>query len=255
MLSGLTRQMTEAGNHIVIGDDISDLLDSVAIPQSYLKNLDLALVYVSEHQSRADEDVQVVFEDDYPLVFARDGNEFRYFLDTSVGQGLLERRGESSGRSNQFYRLTPMGWEKVELIKKSQIDSNKAFVAIWFSDKLLDAWKEGFEPALTATNYDPQRVDLAEYNGKIDDYIVAQIRRSGLLVADFTGNRGGVYFEAGFALGLGIPVIWTCKDTDIEELHFDTRQFNHIVWKDPQDLRTRLQNRIAATIPGRAIVQ
>ena len=99
------------------------------------------------------------------------------------------------------------------------------------------------------------KVDLVEHNGKIDDFIVAQIRRSGLLVADFTGHRGGVYFEAGFAMGLGIPVIWTCRDSDIDELHFDTRQYNHIAWTNPQDLQERLQNRIAATIPGRTMLR
>ena len=71
-------------------------------------------------------------------------------------------------------------------------------------------------------------------------------------MADFTGQRGGVYFEAGFAMGLGIPVIWTCRDTDINDLHFDTRQYNHIPWANPKELRVRLQNRIEATIPGRA---
>ena len=35
------------------------------------------------------------------------------------------------------------------------------------------------------------------------DRIIAQIRASKFVVADFTRNRGGVYYEAGFALGLG----------------------------------------------------
>jgi hypothetical protein len=52
---------------------------------------------------------------------------------------------------------------------------------------------------------------------KVDDVIVAEIRRSRFLVADFTCEpgkvRGGVYFEAGFARGLNIPIIWTCRDT------------------------------------------
>jgi hypothetical protein len=43
-----------------------------------------------------------------------------------------------------------------------------------------------------------------------------------LLVADFTGQRGGVYWEAGFAQGLGIPVIRTCKSDELWKLHFDT---------------------------------
>lgn len=77
-------------------------------------------------------------------------------------------------------------------------------------------------------------------------------------MADFThgdgGVRGGVYFEAGFALGLNIPVIYMCKDDQIDNVHFDTRQYNHILWKDAKELKEKLSNRISATIgdgPGK----
>jgi hypothetical protein len=42
------------------------------------------------------------------------------------------------------------------------------------------------------------------------------------------GLRLNVYFEAGVALGLGRPVIWTCREDDIARLPFDTRQFDMI---------------------------
>ena len=93
-----------------------------------------------------------------------------------------------------------------------------------------------------------------EHKDDINHRIIADIHRSGLLVADFTGNRGGIYYEAGFAGGLNIPVIWTVRETDVCNLHFDTRQFKHIVWTTGEDLREKLQNRIAATIPGREII-
>jgi hypothetical protein len=67
-------------------------------------------------------------------------------------------------------------------------------------------------------------------------------------VADFTGHRGGVYFEAGFALGMNLPVIWTCRQDCLPDLHFDIRQFNCIDWKTPEDLAGRLQNRIEALL-------
>jgi hypothetical protein len=72
------------------------------------------------------------------------------------------------------------------------------------------------------------------------------------MIADFTCEpqqpRGGVYFESGFAFGLNIPVIWTCRSDCISDLHFDTRQFNHIAWEDSDDLRVKLTNRIGAVI-------
>ena len=56
------------------------------------------------------------------------------------------------------------------------------------------------------------------------------------MVADFTygddGERGGVYYEAGFAHGLNIPVFFTCQKGFLEKIHFDTRQYNHIEWRD-----------------------
>lgn len=254
LLSGVTRRASDSDRIVTIGtDNISDLLQSVSIPSSPLENMDLALIYVSEKQTKADEEAQVIYQDDYPLAFAKDADEFQFFLDTLVDRRLLSRLGESRGRSNQHYRLTPDGWEREAELQKNQIDSNRAFVAMWFDGELRPAWEGGFEPALIATGYDPIRVDLIQHNNKIDDVIIAEIRRSGLLIADFTGHRGGVYFEAGFAMGLGIPVIWTCKKTDIDDLHFDTRQYNHIDWTTPDDLKERLQNRIAATIPGREI--
>jgi nucleoside 2-deoxyribosyltransferase len=69
------------------------------------------------------------------------------------------------------------------------------------------------------------------------------------VIADFTGNRGGVYFEAGFAQGIGKPVIWLVDKADLGNVHFDTRQYNHIVYQDYADLKTQLVARIAATVP------
>jgi len=116
-----------------------------------------------------------------------------------------------------------------------------------FSDGLKSAWVDGIQPALEANGYTALRLDESEHNDRIDDRIIAEIQRSGLLVADVTLQRTGVYFEAGFALGLHIPVIWCCREDDIGNVHFDTRQFNHVVWKTPDDLRESLSNRIQAT--------
>ena len=71
---------------------------------------------------------------------------------------------------------------------------------------------EGLRRGIEDAGYQALRIDKKEDVVKIDDEIISEIRRSRFLVADFTqgndGARGGVYFEAGFALGLGIPVIF-----------------------------------------------
>jgi nucleoside 2-deoxyribosyltransferase len=147
-------------------------------------------------------------------------------------------------------RLTPLGWQQIEKWSGRDllVDSKQAFVAMWFAPEMDPVLKEGIEPAVRDAKYDPKRIDLVEHNNKICDVIVAEIRKSRFVVADFTGQRGGVYFEAGFAMGLGIPVIWTVRKDQVEQVHFDTRQYNHIVYETPEELKSKLYNRIVATI-------
>jgi hypothetical protein len=146
--------------------------------------------------------------------------------------------------------LCPAGWQRVRELRSSQVHEKQVFVAMWFSAETDDAWSEGFRPALRDDlGYEPIRIDKREHINKIDDEIVSAIHASGFLIADFTGDRGGVYFEAGLAMGLGKPVVWCCRDDDwAKKLHFDTRQYSHIMWKTPDDLRAKLVARVNAVI-------
>jgi nucleoside 2-deoxyribosyltransferase len=142
------------------------------------------------------------------------------------------------------------GWQRVEELTKNATGAlNQAFVAMWFDESTQDIYEKAIKPAVEKTGtVKCLRIDELEHNNKICDQIVAEIRRSKYVVADFTGNRGGVYFEAGFAQGLGLPVVWTVKESDLGNVHFDTRQYNHIVYTTPEDLYEKLLSRIQATI-------
>ena len=89
-------------------------------------------------------------------------------------------------------------------------DSAQAFVAMWFHDSTIEVYEKGIEPSIKDAGFNPLRIDRKDHINKIEDEIIAEIRRSRFLVADFTqgedGARGGVYYEAGFAHGLG-PVV------------------------------------------------
>ena len=127
------------------------------------------------------------------------------------------------------------------------------FVAMWFDNSMAAVFENGIAPAIEDAGYTPVRIDRQEFLGKVDDEIMAEIRKSRFVVADFTtseesGARGGVYYEAGFAQGLDIPVIHTCRQDRMQAVHFDTNHFNHITWETPEDLRTQLHRRIEATL-------
>jgi len=129
-----------------------------------------------------------------------------------------------------LYKIIYGGWEHLERLKEVNPDSNQCFMAMWFDDQLKLIYDNAFAKAVSDAGYKPHRVDQREYNDNIDDEIIVQIKRSLFVVADFTGHRGGVYYEAGYAKGLGLEVIWTCRQDDIDKLHFDIRQYNFIEW-------------------------
>ena len=176
-------------------------------------------------------------------------SDIEYFL------GYLEKNEwievPSIGHGVRKCIVTVEGYRQIKE-QKTNHDSSKAFVAMWFHDSIDRAYEDGIKPAIKAAGYEPRRVDRIPTLGKTDDQIIAEIRQSRFLVADFThgddGARGSVYFEAGFAHGLGKPVIYTCRRDMVDKLHFDTRQYPHIVWATPEELCEQLQSRIRALL-------
>jgi nucleoside 2-deoxyribosyltransferase len=166
-----------------------------------------------------------------------------YLLDSS----LLKRaeRGVEGG-----YIVTVKGWEKYRAPMGGE--PGLCALAMSFHESLDEVYDLGIKVAIMADCQlpEPLRVDKEQHNDKICERILANIRRCQFMIADFTFQRPGVYFESGFALGLNRPVIWCCRDDHFDKLpeSFDTRQYNHIKWSNPSDLRGQLADRIQATI-------
>ena len=175
--------------------------------------------------------------------------EVRFFLGYLKEQGFIATK--EIGSSWAIVNVTINGYSHIAEVSASR-DLTQAFVAMWFDNSMDAVFDNGVEPAIKGAGYCAFRIDRKPDLDKIDDEIIAEIRRSRFLVADFTqgedGARGGVYFEAGFAHGLRIPVIYTCRSDMVDKLHFDTRQYAHIVWNTPEELRDGLKNRIMARL-------
>ena len=162
---------------------------------------------------------------------------------------LLSEKGFTESRTlGGHCEVLPGGYIAADKLTRQAQPSDKGFVAMWFDVTLNPAYENGFQIGIMNAGYDPVRVDRVEHTNRIDDEIIAHIRAASFVVTDFTGHRGGVYFEAGFAIGLNLPVIWTCQKDDMKDLHFDIRQYNTIDWETPKDLALRLQRRIEATV-------
>jgi nucleoside 2-deoxyribosyltransferase len=170
-----------------------------------------------------------------------------FFLRALTGRTDLNTVSTAGGRPVEF-TITPAGWERAAELAVRPNVSRTGFVALHFTPEMLRMFEEAFAPAIRRAGFEPHLANVPAHNEQIDARIVREIRQCRFVVADVTGARTGVYFEAGYALGHGRPVIWTCWEDAQHDMHFDTRQYNHILWRDASDLTEQLYERIAATI-------
>jgi hypothetical protein len=185
------------------------------------------------------------FQDDQDVIgisYSRDAREAYVIRNYIAEKRWIEHVGGGK------YKVNPEGYIAADELRTRRAKSSQGFIAMWFSPDMKPVFEEGLRKGVQGAGFKPMRIDQKEHANRIDDEIIAEIRRSAFVVADFTGHRGGVYFEAGFAMGLGLPVIWTCAKCDIDKLHFDIRQYNCIDWDGAADLATRLAHRIEAML-------
>ena len=141
-------------------------------------------------------------------------------------------------------------------------EGDQCFIAMWYDDKIMEYYNEFIAPAVKDSGFEPYLVAKDPHDERIDNHIIGQIRKSRFMIADLTGGRGGVYYEAGYAQGIGLPVMWCCnkewstlvpilEGPDLREipkegetvtcekwsklLHFDIRQLPFNFWKDGEN--------------------
>ncbi len=134
-------------------------------------------------------------------------------------------------------------------------------MAMQYGDGLVDrVFKDCFRPAVQATGLRLRRLDENPQAGLIDNRLRLEIRDSVMLIADLTNNNLGAYWEAGYAEGLGRPVLYTCREeffcktgefADLGGAHFDTNHCLTILWKADalEHAAEQLKNAIRLTLP------
>lgn len=239
-----------ANQGISLGAADEDRLLKLAAP-SFQRRAEIILFEIERRTEYAGQFVQVHLINWLSLTWCMNRAELEEIIRSLEVKGTLEReaRVHSAGAQPVLgLKITPEGWAYLEKLKQRNPLSQQCFVAMWFHKCMTPIYEDFIAPAIRDAGYEPNRIDKKEHFGKIDDEIVAEIRRSRFVVADFTGHRAGVYYEAGFAHGLNIPVIFTCRKKELHRLHFDIRQYVTIDWETPEGLAKRLTQRITGTI-------
>jgi nucleoside 2-deoxyribosyltransferase len=181
-------------------------------------------------------------------LFSKTFEEALFIVEVLRDRGLIStnvhRTIAGSGKWTPV-SITAAGWERLEQIEAGA-GSRQAFVAMSFARELDSAYSAIGKAC--APDFAASRVDTKEHNNEIVGEILLEIRRSRFVIADVTGQRQGVYFEAGFAMGIGRPVIWSCREDDFKHVHFDASHFSHVIWSSEADLTEKMAKRIRGTI-------
>ena len=233
---------------------LRDRASVVPFPQTIAAKLDVALSRVAALSSGLGDIAKL---DDSAAFSARMGvlSDSR---DAYVGE--LIRGGWTSAPFVQPNRgevicLTGLGWARVEALQSGGSDSVLVFLAL--SNRYVATGEPADPDGLGASLRDAialalpaplsaYRVENDHSAVNITDEIVANIRRARFVVADLTCARPNVYFEAGLAMGLGKPVVFTRRSG--ETAHFDVAAYKIIEWAPDKlgDFTAALKNHLVA---------
>jgi hypothetical protein len=139
----------------------------------------------------------------------------------------------NTAKGTANFQLTLSGWERYAALKQVQNVSRTAFMAMKFGDaELNDVVDRCFRPAVQRTGFELRVLTDQQRAGLIDDQIRAALISARFVVADLTHGSFGAYWEAGFADGRGLPVVYTCKRATWEaaKTHFDTNHMTTVLW-------------------------
>ena len=115
--------------------------------------------------------------------------------------------------------------------------SKKVFIAMSFKRE-YDSLYKVFEAVCKSLDFEANRTDQAASFEPITPRILDGIKRSAFVLADVTEKSMNVFYEVGFAQGIGRPVIITAKEKT--KPPFDIKDLPIIFWSKPGDLKDKL---------------
>lgn len=248
LLSGRTKtsEMLWGVRHRVDIEQVKAMQARALRPKMFSEKMELAMRWIEKHQVDAGQECLINEATGYTAAYCRNRKEFGFVVVQLRDMGYVTL---SMGRGDLLpLQIQAKGWQYLEdRVKKGA--GSQAFVAMSFAPEMAEA-EAAIIRGVAAAGYEPILVKYEEFTDGIMDRILAGIRRSRFMVADFTENKAGVYYEAGCGQGLGLTVVGTCRGADIPSLHFDVKHLNMIPWAP--DALDKFSERIAQRI--RAVV-
>jgi hypothetical protein len=132
--------------------------------------------------------------------------------------------------------------EDVISLCENLMTSNSVFLVMSFKKEYIDLY-DAYTDVCKDYGFKAVRTDQVTSLERITPRILDGIRHSAFVMADVTEKSLNVFYEIGFADGLGRPVIITAKEGT--ELPFDIKDNPIVFWSTLNELKQRLQPIIA----------
>lgn len=230
-------------------------------PRSFAEKIDRILLYLHKHAPHIGQSVHFAPQVLYSFLFVdrydiangqyvpRENSaveaEAKFVINCLIKQDLIAGGGNAPFAAAQNFVLTPRGYARIDEIQKYTAHGKNVLVAMKFGEETKPL-RESIRKGIQDAGYIAIFIDEVQHNDFITPELLKHIRDSKFVVVDLTHQNNGAYFEEGYAMGLGKPVIQLCKEE--VELHFDIAQKNTIMWKTEDDIPELLHRRIVATI-------
>lgn len=169
-------------------------------------------------------------------------SEFEFF----VSMVILMREVDSRRSTRKLAEIVSREIKRFDISLPNKSKDN-VFIAMSFDPSLMEI-RSVLHEVIRQFQLEPIFMDEKEHNNQIVPEMIMEIEESVLVVAELTQHKHGVYYEAGFAHALGKEVVFCCKDTDYESIHFDISHTNIIRWIHTDDLKKKMYNRLKVTL-------
>jgi nucleoside 2-deoxyribosyltransferase len=236
-------------------EKLEKIIKEAVFPKLPKEKFDNLISYLFSLQEYAGSSIDIYSECEHDLflkkLYFKNHEEYWFYLNTLNDSGLIEYIDVSSKDGNDAIdiKMTFRGLTYNIELQETGFNSKDCFVAMSFSKSMINT-RDAIKQTIVGCGFKPILIDEINYESEItiNDAIISNIKSSKFLVADFTEQRHGVYFEAGYALGRGKPVIYICHENDFDGTHFDINHYPHIVYKELDELKSKLVNKIKAWI-------
>lgn len=163
---------------------------------------------------------------------------------------LIEEMNFLSGHPN--YIITPKGWAYLDTIRNTNINNAIVFIASKYENEINKYLDNFVVSALEELGYKPKLMRSHPHTNIIDNEMISLIKQSKFIIVDLTKNSLGAYYEAGYAQGFGLEVIFICEKSFRENknnekskgVHFDTNHYPISDWEydDGPGFKKKLYN-------------